>query len=115
MLWILYAHWSLDLPDFAKITKSSSNRRKNMAIARLDGQKLTQVTVDPRNSSTQFDFDLGGVLNVRRLSPGYHGELWTLYNPDGFTLAVRGDGCYSYHGSTTSPEEFKWNKLGFMD
>src|SRR5574340_44377 len=69
-LWIFCAHWKLSgLLDMDPVTSSSSDRRIKWAAARLDGQRLTAVSVTARNASTRSPFDLGAVPEVRRFGP----------------------------------------------
>lgn len=42
------------------------------------------------------------------------GELtdeWLLFNPSGYVLSYRNDGCYSYHPSNSSDESAIWQKI----
>src|SRR5262249_30018245 len=84
----------LSLRDFHTVSGAHSYRRMQMALARLDGQRLLQVTINPRTAATSFTFDLGGLLSVRRFGASTPGELWTLYTPMNTILAVRGDGHF---------------------
>jgi hypothetical protein len=75
-------------------------------LARLDGQRLFQVAINPRTAATTFTFDLGGLLHVRRFGMGTPGELWTLYTPMNTVLTVRGDGHF-WSGPQEEPEHWE--------
>jgi hypothetical protein len=77
-------------------TGASSFRKIQVAMARLEGQKLINVNVDPRTGATRFEFDVGGALEVRRFEPNSEDELWLLYKPNGYVLSVSGNGRYSH-------------------
>jgi hypothetical protein len=95
-LWIYMAYWKTSCQGVQIATSSSSQRLKSLATRDLDGQKLIQVQVNPRTGATAFTFDLGSVLEVRRFERDSSDELWTLYEPTGYCLSVRGDGTYDH-------------------
>ena len=88
-----------------KVRRLLSRRAIEAAIALLDGQRLEGVAVNPANGRTQFRFDLGACLDVRRFDARSEGELWTLYEPDGRALAVRGDGRFT-HQEASQPDRY---------
>jgi len=102
-LWIFCAYWTIKTKDNMRATSSSSFRQKQNAMARLNGQKLKDIKVDHRTGATEFFFDLGTMLRVRRFTAD-DSDIWTLYRPNGYVLGVRGDGTYT-HGRGTTPVE----------
>ena len=105
-LWIGCAYWTLSLPGALPVTGSGSRRAIDRALRCLDGQCLRGVSVDPRHGKTELCFDLGAVRRVRRWKPPEDGDLWTLYEPDGRALAVRGDGQYT-HENASAPSRYR--------
>lgn len=102
-LWLWCCHWKLSIHNEFLATGSSSARRIERAIVRLDGQKLTGVRVHPFTGATRFAFDLGVVLDCRRFEKGSDENLWSLYQPSGFVLTVNGNGTFSHQrGSDTT-------------
>jgi hypothetical protein len=101
------AYWKLTLRDIPAVTGSSPWQRIEMGLARLDGQELTSVVVNPNSAATRLTFDLGGVLDVRRLGRGDDGDLWTLHTPNDRRLSVRGDGCYHFGRGTSRHRTWK--------
>lgn len=93
-LWLQVAHWTIDINGTRLADGSSSFRRISMALAKLKGQILTRATIDAQTGATRFDFDLGGVLTIRRYRRYPDDELWMLYKPNGYVLTIRGDGKY---------------------
>lgn len=66
-----------------------------MALAKLSGQIVTKVEIDPQTGETKFQFDLGGELKVHRWDRKSKDDLWMLYKPNGYVLTIRGDGQFS--------------------
>jgi hypothetical protein len=91
-LWVYGSYWKIFQKNEQVASSSSSARRKDAAIAGLEGQKLIHVTINPKNGKTRFDFDLGGILEVRRFDAISDLELWMLYEPNGYVLSCKGDG-----------------------
>ena len=79
-------------------------------MARLDGQRLTGVTLEPLTGATEFAFDLGATLQVRRLVAD-DSDIWTLYKPNGYVLGIRGDGSCTHAKGTTPEDELKATKI----
>jgi hypothetical protein len=105
-LWIEQAYWKLSLRDFDAVSGAYSYRRIQMALARLDGQRLLHVAIDSRTGATRFTFDLEGILTVRRFGPSPPGELWTLYTPMHTVVTIRGDGQFAI-GAQEAPEQWE--------
>ena len=110
-LWIISAHWNLSVRGSDEITGSSSLIKKKRALALLDGQKLTGITINPKTSATQMEFDLGAKLSIRRYSPQHNGDIWSLYQPNGFVLSVRADGQYNNDLGDMPPEQNDWKPI----
>lgn len=87
--------WKLALRDRPLVRGTSPVSEIQMALARLDGQRLVSVSGDSSTGATRFTFDLGAALYVRRTSRGDDYEMWMLQAPDGRFLQVRGDGSYA--------------------
>ncbi len=110
-LWVGPAFWKLygfrdDLPV---VRGSSSYRRIQMGLARLDGQKLVRAVIDPRSALTRFEFDLGVVLEVWSLGSDVEYATWSLCTPEHQVLKVRGDGYYALGPSDSS--DHAWQPL----
>jgi hypothetical protein len=106
--WVLSGYWKLSIRDFDEVTSATSYKQKNMALARLDGQKLIRVSVNPETSATQLDFDLGAILAIRRMGIKSDGDIWSLYKPNGYVLSVRADGKYNDSPGDTRLSQLKW-------
>jgi hypothetical protein len=109
-LWILCARWKLTISRSLFATGSSSQRKRKLAMARLDGQRLTMITIEPLTGATEFGFDLGATLRVRRLVAD-DSDIWTLYKPNGYVLGIRGDGTCTHAKGTTPEDELKAKKI----
>jgi hypothetical protein len=99
-LWIYCCYWRLTFNDHQLATGSSSYRQIERATGQLEGQKLVSIAVDPEMGATRFTFDLGCVLQCRRFKRDTDAELWTLYKPSGYVLAVHGNGTFSHQRGT---------------
>jgi len=95
-LWIYCAYWKISLNDSPAASTSSSYLQISKSLTKLAGQLLNEVHVNPLTGATRFEFDLGGVLEVRRFERNSEDDLWMLYAPNGYVLSIRGDGRYSY-------------------
>ncbi len=122
-LWICSAYWKLTFSDSLVATSSASLRQKTMAMARLHGQKLKDIRVTPETGATEFLFDLGGSLQVRRFNLGASlrvrkvllkkdSYIWTLSNyKNGFSLGVRRDGTFTYCRGSTPFDKMKPRRI----
>src|SRR5687767_13366715 len=109
--WVLNGYWKLSIENFDEVTGANSYKRKSMALARLDSQKLTQVSVNPETSATQLDFDLGASLSIRRIDIKSDGDIWSLYQPNGYVLSVRADGKYYDDPGDTEYGKNDWKAI----
>lgn len=84
---------------------SSSSTMQDMACARLAGEKLRRIEIDPATGNTVFGFDLGGVLTVtaRGAFDDKLDELWFLNAPGHRGVAIHGGGHYRV-GSTRTEQ-----------
>jgi len=106
-LWALCARWRVMLRDAPPVTASSSQRRMRESLRLLDGQRLIEASVEPRNGASALRFDLGGLLAFRG-SFCDDGDMWTLHKPGGYFLSVRSDGCFNHHRGS---EADRWRPL----
>lgn len=104
-LWLFICYWRLSFNGIKAASNRSPIRLRNKAVWKLDGQILTNVTVDSESGSTTFDFDLGAKLQVRSWERKSDDELWLLYKPDNYVLTVRADGFYTHSLRTENNEE----------
>lgn len=103
-LWVFVATWEISFDGKRAASNLSKYRKIKKATAKLNGQKLTKVEIDAETGTTKFEFDLGGILEVRRWKKKSKDDLWILYKPNGYTLVVKGNGRYS-HQHDNSPDE----------
>ncbi len=65
----------------------------------LNGQRLVGIRVDAKNGASEFAFDLGAILQARRLEKDSASDVWTLFDhSNGFSLGVKGNGTFTYEG-----------------
>ena len=96
-LWIFCGYWRIYRNGRLLGGYSSTFRTGTRAADSLEGEKLLRVDVDPKTGATRFEFDLGSVLEVRRLRNYESDEdIWILYKPNGYALSVHGDGTYDH-------------------
>lgn len=111
LFWILSGYWKLSVKDFGAVTSASTYKRKKMALARLEGQKLTYASVNSDTSATQLDFDLGARLSIRRTSIIGKEDIWSLYKPNRNVISVRGDGKYHDDPEDSDLEKIEWKPI----
>ena len=99
-LWFYCCYWVLSSENRPLATGASSFRRIERATGQLAGQALVSVEVTPETGATRFVFDLGCSLHCRRFERDSDAELWMLYKPSGYVLAVHGNGTYSHQRAT---------------
>lgn len=99
-LWIYCCYWRLSSNGKELARGASSLKRIERGMSHLDGQNLTSVEVSPTTGATRFAFDLGCLLECRRLEQESDEELWLLYKPSGYVLSVYGNGTLSHRQST---------------
>lgn len=95
-LWVYISYWSIRFEKHLLASGSSSLSRIHKVCADLDGQKLKEITVNRETGRTRFEFDLGSVLEIRRMERSSKDELWSLSCPNDYALKVYGDGTYTY-------------------
>jgi len=100
-LWVFCAYWRIHIPHSATATSSSPLRLKRKAMAGLSGQRLQRIRVNPIHGATEFLFDLGAILEVRRFEES-DADIWTLYQPNGHVLGVMGNGTFTNAIGTTA-------------
>ena len=110
-LWIISAYWKLSVRGSDEVTGTSSLIKKKRALALLDGQKLTGMTVHPTASATQMEFDLGAKLSIRRYSSENDGDIWSLYQPNGYVLSVGTDGKYRNKPGSRPTKQNDWKPI----
>ncbi len=95
--------WRLELADGLIVRDTSSAKKLDIAVARLDGEKLKALTIDPRTGTTVFYFDLGARLIARgshRSAPADEDELWSVHARARY-VSVYARGRYAF-GPTSS-------------
>jgi hypothetical protein len=114
-LMIYCCQWSLTLNGTALADNESDHVTMNRALAVLNGQAITDVSIDPVDASTRFSFDLGCVLMTTPASDDVYGvepvEQWMLYLPSNEVLEVRSDGRYCLGSDEASPDDSTWLPL----
>lgn len=111
-LWIFCAYWKIVVPNSVTATSSSPLSVKRAAMGRLSGQRLTGIRVNSIHGATEFGFDLGATLEVRRMEKGSDADIWTLYKPNGYVLGVSGDGTFTYDRGTAPGSQMVSMPLG---
>jgi hypothetical protein len=99
--------WKVTLADGRSATTASSDRTRDAILNTLKGEEITGVLVRPKTGATQISFDLGGMLDIRRVDSGEPDDLWMLYKPRDLVLTVRSDGTYAHGPATASKERWR--------
>jgi hypothetical protein len=103
-LWIYCSNWRLSKNGDSLAFSSSSYKRIQLAINKLNGERLVSVQINPKTGLTRFSFDLGCFLECRRFEKETDDALWVLYKPSGYTLSVHGNGTYCHQRASERQE-----------
>ena len=110
-LWINCCDWVVFLNGKDIANSNSKDVRIQIAMARLNGQALVKIVIDPKTGDSTFIFDQGGTIQTKRWKGKTLWEQWHLSKPSGYILTVRSDGKYSYMPGRTKPKHLKWIKI----
>lgn len=106
-LWIYCCYWRA-LQDGSQVTWSeNADELIERAAARLNGQKLTSVEVDPDKGRSTFTFDLGGSLETWPSGGDSTDEQWFIHGKSE-VLAYGADGLYFLGPGDTLPADVWW-------
>lgn len=108
-LWIYCCRWKLWEGKKLICHSESTRRIIEKALRNLDGQALQTVRVNPKNSLSEFGFDLGGRLETKRFNR--KSEQWLLYEPNGKVLTLRADTKYLHDFAEKRDEASDWQVL----
>lgn len=115
-LWIYCCQWNLSVNGTQLAHDESDDDTINRALGVLNGQAITEVSVNPDDASTRFTFDLGCVLMTTPAPDDVYDfeptEQWMLYQPSHEVLTVRSDGKYQLCQGDPSPDDSPWLPLG---
>ncbi len=89
--------------------KGSSKRPIERAARELDGQKLLHVSINPQDSSSVFEFDLGSRLETQPYDET--SKQWILRQPNNFYFSLRADSHFSHHPGDTPYGAETWHPL----
>ena len=90
--WVMYADWRISAEGRSIGGRLFSDGSDDDPIRALDGQRLKSVAAGSSTNSYQFEFDLGGRLEVWP-SPDFPADdLWSLHRWEGEIVALRPDG-----------------------
>lgn len=103
-VWIYCAHWVLRINNECRATGASSYKKKLMAMSRLNGQRILSIIIDEYSGATEFQFDLGATLHVRRFEND-DSDIWALYFPNNKVLGIRGNGTYTHQDGSTATDK----------
>jgi hypothetical protein len=91
-----------------RVGTSRSRSDLQRIVDSLNGQKLIRFSMRSRKDCV-FEFDLGGVLVTQGVDP--QEDQWTLFEPSGYCLTLRGDNRYSYHRSNRPLDAISWKAI----
>jgi hypothetical protein len=109
-LWIYCCQWEILQEEKVLSHDESPDSTIQKAADFLNGQKLIRVAVRP-DSSTIFQFDLGGILRTQPYEDGEVDEQWMLYEPSKRVFRISSDGSYAHSPGNTPPDKVDSNPL----
>jgi hypothetical protein len=108
-------HLCIDVCDWEifqqgkRVGSSRSRSDLQRIVSSLSGQKLIRFSFRSRGNDCVFEFDLGGVLVTHASDTDY--DQWTLFEPSGFVLTLRGDKRFAYHRSNKPSDAGSWKPM----
>jgi hypothetical protein len=99
--------WRLELADGLAVRDTHSVKRLDSAVARLQGEILDGIAIEPRTGRTEFFFDLGSRIIARWpgiQAPEGDGELWSLNSRSRFVALLAG-GRYDTGPLSSAPTD----------
>ena len=115
---VVHGDWHLcvdvcDWEIFQRGKRVGSSRSRSADLQRvmnsLGGQKLIRFSFRSRGNDCVFEFDLGGMLVTHASDTDY--EQWTLFEPSGLCLTLRGDKKFSYLRSDEPCDAGPWKPI----
>jgi hypothetical protein len=94
-----------------RIGTSRSRSDFQRIVASLNGQKLIRFSFRSRANDCLFESDLGGLLVTHRLGADLDYDQWSLFEPTGYVLTLRGDNKYSYRRSDQPSDAGPWKPV----
>ncbi len=110
-LWIYCCGWELTQDGERLAHYEAEDEAIKQAAARLDGQCLERVWLEPGTVITHFEFDLGAVLTTYPFDDDPEREQWMMFEPSGDCLTVRADNRYCHGPGDIPPGEQRWLPL----
>ena len=110
-LWIYCCHWRVLHGGTQLAWSEDADEVIGRAAAKLNGQKLIAVDVDPAEGRSIFTFDLGGSLETWPYGAAPTAEQWFIYG-SAEVFAYRADGLYSKGSGETLSDLNRWLPLG---
>ena len=109
-LWIYCCNWRVRQHGTQIAWSEDVNDVIGRATAKLNGQKLVEVSAAPNKAIYTFTFDLGGLLETWPYEDDDNDEQWTILTPTE-AFSVRADGTFSCGSSNTPPDLERWLPL----
>jgi hypothetical protein len=107
-LWILYCRWIYTQDGERVVESSSGESRIGRCIPQLQGQALKTISLGA--GVTRFEFDFGGLLEVRKGNIDME-KLWKVHTPSRRVFVVRSDGMHSYDLGSMPLKDVRWMPL----
>jgi hypothetical protein len=101
-LWIQYCDWKITVAGGSLDSETIGTSSPEDCLFDLDGQRLISVESGTLPNSWQFQFDLGGALELWP-SATYepHDHLWSLHPWDGDIASLQADGTLTFEKAKT--------------
>ena len=109
-LWIYCCHWRITQDGTQLACSEDDEKTIGRAIAALNGQNLISVSVQSDQRSSEFMFDLGGLLETWPYGEDPTDEQWMIYSENEvFSLNASGD--YALGPGNTPSDVKRWSPL----
>lgn len=104
------ANWKIYANESELAYDESERNEIEFALSFINGQKLKKVIIDSNQKTTEFEFDLGGIIKISNENYSDEiNEMWNFYTESEKVLTYRNDGkaCYENAKNEYGKDKFK--------
>jgi len=116
-LWVYFSRWSFRQPGHKAVGSYSTSSAILRTVGSLVGKQLRAVIVEASNGTSRWQFTGGCSLIIRPMKIKRGDEMWILYRPDGYVLAVDDLGNWNLApaSGTDKRKQHVWTETGMVE
>ncbi len=106
-LWLELCHWNITFKNKDIANSESDKTEIRKALSVIDGQILNKIEITANPVTTNFFFDLGGIIHTHQYDEQDNDGLWHYYCDDGYVYSLLDNGKLEYgKGNESSPKQY---------